>query len=318
VVSQLDGKMIPEEEFVNLIMTAEVCPDFQTLIFTETLDRKILVGFDSQDNINPEKLSSITCDKNPSELSQVNAMKLKVQQRDYLDILRQSKGKSDVISDVDDVNHDVSAKMDISSQSKEEGDVISDVRDVNDVSHDVSAKSSAITYAQVTARFVPFQKGGKKPAIEIRQSESTAKNIHVDNVEKLHVKNVNKTHVENVQQNQGELCSINVVNERMLVGSKEHPVNKDQMTSLDVKTDVSGMEKRNRSNVKYAENHSQSLDERNRLNVKYVNNVNGTSDKASQKDNTDVLGQSKRNHINVMYATRNNVNGISDETSQNL
>ena len=100
VVSQLDGKMIPEEEFVNLIMTAEVCPDFQNLIFTETLDRKILVGFDSQDNINPEKLSSITCDKNPSELSQVNAMKLKVQQQDYLDILRQSKEKGDVISDV--------------------------------------------------------------------------------------------------------------------------------------------------------------------------------------------------------------------------
>jgi len=62
------------------------------------------------------------------------------------------------------------------------------------------------------------------------------------------------------------------------------------------------------------------MNDNDEINVMYAtrNNVNGTSDKTSQKDNTDVLGQSKRNHINVMYATRNNVNGTSDETSQNL
>ena len=215
---------------------------------------------------NPEKLSSITCDKNPSELSQVNTMKLKVQQRDYLDILRQSKEKGDVISDVDDVNHDVFAKMDISSQSKEEGDVISDVRDVgdvNDVSHDVSAKISARTYAQVTAHFVQLQENGKKFDSEIHQSQ----NIHV-----------------------------RYVNTKTLDTRSDKPLQNVQVIESSLETQHDGI------NVMYATR----------------NNVNGTSDETSQKDNTDVLGQSKRNHINVMYATRNNVNGTSDETSQNL
>ena len=88
VVSQLGEKMIPEEEFVNLIMTAEVCPDFQSLIFMETLDQKILVGFDSQFNTNQEVLPDIICDTNKSEVSQENGMKLNIQQKDFVDILQ--------------------------------------------------------------------------------------------------------------------------------------------------------------------------------------------------------------------------------------
>jgi len=140
-------------------------------------------------------------------------MKLKVQQQDYLDILRQSKEKGDVISDVDDVNHDVSTKMDISSQSKEEGDVISVVRDVNDVSHDVSAKISARTYAQVTARFVQFQENGKKLDTEKIQNP----NIHVRYVNTKTLDTRSDKPLQNVQGIESslktQLDEINVMND---------------------------------------------------------------------------------------------------------
>ena len=48
------------------------------------------------------------------------------------------------------------------------------------------------------------------------------------------------------------------------------------------------------------------------------NNENGESDKTSLNDNIDILDQGKRNHINVIRATRYDVNGTSDKTSQNL
>jgi len=153
-------------------------------------------------------------------------MKLKVQQRDYLDILRQSKEKGDVISDVDDVNHDVSAKMDISSQSKEEGDVISDVRDVgdvNDVSHDVSAKISARTYAQVTARFVQFQENGKKLDTEKNQNQ----NIHVRNVNTKTLDTRSDKPLQNVQGIESslktQLDEINVMNDNVMNDNELKP-----------------------------------------------------------------------------------------------
>ena len=48
VKSQLGSTLIPEEEFVNLILDVEFCPDFQYLIFMETIEQgipEILVGF---------------------------------------------------------------------------------------------------------------------------------------------------------------------------------------------------------------------------------------------------------------------------------
>ena len=144
------------------------------------------------------------------------------------------------------------------------------------------------------------------------------------------MENVKKIHVENVQQNQGELCSINVVNERMLVGSKEHPVNKDQMTSLDVKPDVSGMEKRNHSNVKYANNYSQSLEERNLLNVKYANNysqsleernllnVKYVNNDSKSLEPSNVSGMEKRNHSNVKYVNNYSLPTEFDSAAQKL
>ena len=48
VKSQLGSTLIPEEEFVNMILNAESCPDFQDLIFMETMEQgipEVLVGF---------------------------------------------------------------------------------------------------------------------------------------------------------------------------------------------------------------------------------------------------------------------------------
>jgi len=60
--------------------------------------------------------------------------------------------------------------------------------------------------------------------------------------------------------------------------------------------------------------------ERDHINEMHLTNNDGDrqSDKISLNDNIDILGQGKRNYINVIRATRNNVNGTSDETSQNL
>jgi len=87
----------------------------------------------------------------------------------------------------------------------------------------------------------------------------------------------------------------------MLVGSKEHPVNDDQIKSLDVKPNVSGMEKRNHSNVKYVNNYSKpmessnvsGMEKRNHSNVKYVNNYSMPTefDNAAQKLNSECMDQ---------------------------
>ncbi len=112
VKSQLGSKLIPEEEFVNMILEAESCPDFQDLIFRETMEQgiqEVLVGFNQ----------NITAEEN-----------------------------GDVGDDVfDDVGGNV---VDVIGDVK--NDVMSDVRDdVVDVSNDVinDVESKVASYAQV-------------------------------------------------------------------------------------------------------------------------------------------------------------------------
>jgi len=119
---------------------------------------------------------------------------------------------------VNECNVNISTVNLISDCKGNESDVISDIM------HEGFNNNEIRTYAQVTAHFVSFQKDGKKPDIERRQTEGKEK--------KKNVKSVQKNNVKNVQQNQGELCSINVVNECMLVGSKGHPVTDDQTKNM--------------------------------------------------------------------------------------
>ena len=129
-------------------------------------------------------------------------------------------------------------------------DVIANVTANITVSNEI--KSNKELYVQVTARFVHFQKDGKKPDIEIMQSKN----------------NEQKINVKNVQQNPGGPCSLNVVNERMLLGSAAHLIDDNQKESPDVRLDV--------------------------------------------------LGPKERNHINVMLVNKKDMNGRSEEPSQNL
>ena len=123
VKSQLGSTLIPEEEFVNLILEAESCPDFQDLIFMETMEQGI-----------------------PEILVRFN---------------QHLKHESDVINDFNESGVSGDFKNDAVDDGKDDvDDVIDVVMTDATVSNDV--RSNEESYAQVTAHFVHFQKVEKE------------------------------------------------------------------------------------------------------------------------------------------------------------
>jgi len=88
--------MIPEADFVNMILSAEACPSFQAMIFQET-GEGMMVGFKPH-STSELSSGSVTFGENGEvKASQINTINI---------ISAGNENKSDVIRDVSDVMHD--------------------------------------------------------------------------------------------------------------------------------------------------------------------------------------------------------------------